>query len=81
MINFRVSDVVADPSSLSLLECQGVALGCFTLARCLQLGQAVRQNEEKAMQYYSKASVHAGNYRVNDVFCLPSRPETITRPQ
>ena len=42
-------------SSLTLLDCKGVALGCFVLARCLQLGQAVARNEKKAHEYYNKA--------------------------
>ena len=41
--------------SLSQLDRKGVALGCFVLARCLQLGQAVAKNERKAYEYYNKA--------------------------
>ena len=43
-----------DVRSLSLLERQGVALACFTLGRCLQLGQAVDQDLDKALQYFTK---------------------------
>ena len=42
-------------SPLSPLDRKGVALGCFVLARCLQLGQAVTKNDEKAHEYYTKA--------------------------
>ena len=42
-------------SPLSPLDCKGVALGCFVLARCLQLGHAVTKNDEKAQEYYTKA--------------------------
>ena len=38
----------------SALDSQGVAMGCFILARCLQLGQAVSKNEHKAQEYFSK---------------------------
>ena len=41
---------------LSALDCKGVAVGCFVLARCLQLGQAVAKNEQKAHEYYTKAT-------------------------
>ena len=41
---------------LSPLDCKGVAVGCFVLARCLQLGQAVARNEQKAHEYYTKAT-------------------------
>ena len=41
--------------TLSPLDRKGVALGCFVLARCLQLGQAVAKNERKAYDYYNKA--------------------------
>lgn len=29
-------------------------MACFTLARCLQLGQAITQDREQALQYYTK---------------------------
>ena len=48
-------DSVATP--LSCLDRRGIAVGCFVLARCLQLGQAVGKNEDKAQQYYSKVCV------------------------
>ena len=32
---------------VSALDCKGVAVGCFVLARCLQLGQAVARNEQR----------------------------------
>ena len=54
----RVSEVTADAKSLSALERQGVALACFTLARCLQLGHALDQDQERALQYYTKASLY-----------------------
>lgn len=41
---------------LSALDRKGVAVGCFVLARCLQLGQAVARNEQKAHEYYTKAT-------------------------
>lgn len=41
---------------LTPLDCKGVALGCFVLARCLQLGQAVTRSELKAREYYVKAT-------------------------
>lgn len=41
---------------LSALDRKGVAVGCFVLARCLQLGQAVARNEQKAHEYYAKAT-------------------------
>ena len=41
---------------LSALDRKGVAVGCFVLARCLQLGQAVARNEQKAHEYYMKAT-------------------------
>ena len=43
-------------SALSALDRKGVAVGCFVLARCLQLGQAVARNEQKAHEYYTKAT-------------------------
>ena len=39
---------------LSPLDCRGVAMGCFVLARSLQLGQAVSKNELKAHEYFDK---------------------------
>lgn len=39
---------------LTALDCKGVAMGCFVLARCLQLGQAVTKNDAKAQEYYIK---------------------------
>ena len=41
---------------VSALDRKGVAVGCFVLARCLQLGQAVARNEQKAHKYYTKAT-------------------------
>ena len=49
---------VASPTDnivLTPLDRKGVALGCFVLGRCLQLGQAVARNEKKAHEYYTKA--------------------------
>ena len=64
----RVSEVTADAKSLSALERQGVALACFTLARCLQLGHALDQDQERALQYYTKASeyTHTDTYTCMD---------------
>ena len=39
---------------LSPLDCRGVAMGCFVLARSLQLGQAVSKNDLKAHEYFAK---------------------------
>ena len=39
---------------LSPLDCHGVAMGCFVLARSLQLGQAVSKNDLKAHEYFAK---------------------------
>ena len=47
----------SDATPLSSLDHKGIAVGCFVLARCLQLGQAVGKNEDKAHQYYSKVCV------------------------
>ena len=41
---------------VSALDRKGVAVGCFVLGRCLQLGQAVARNEQKAHEYYAKAT-------------------------
>ena len=49
------SNAIALDATLSPLDRKGVALGCFVLARCLQLGQAVARNERKALDYYNKA--------------------------
>lgn len=42
-------------NQFTVLDRKGVALGCFVLARCLQLGQAVAKNDHKAQEYYTKA--------------------------
>ncbi|XP_064382779.1 LRP2-binding protein-like isoform X2 [Halichondria panicea] len=52
---FKVSEL-DDEVSLSPLDCRGVAIGCFVLGRCLQLGQAVTRDDEKALHYYTKAT-------------------------
>ena len=51
------SNAIALDATLSPLDRKGVALGCFVLARCLQLGQAVARNERKALDYYNKAII------------------------
>ena len=57
----RVSEIehpTDDPTPpLSKLECIGIATGCFVLARCMQLGNAVVKDEAKAMTYYHKVSI------------------------
>lgn len=50
----RVSELACEAKSLSSLERQGVALACFTLARCLQLGRAVEKDRDKALEYFTK---------------------------
>ena len=47
-----------DPTAfLTQLDCVGVAVGCFVMARCLELGQGITQNLTKAKQFYDKACV------------------------
>ncbi|CAI8049181.1 LRP2-binding protein, partial [Geodia barretti] len=50
-----VCELQSDAGSLSVLERKGMSLACFTLARSLQLGQAVSQDLDKAIQYFTKA--------------------------
>lgn len=50
----RASETTTPSVSLSPLECRGVALCCFVLARCLELGLAVGKNVSKAQEYYLK---------------------------
>jgi len=45
---------VQNGGSLSPLDCRGIAMGCFVLARSLQLGQVVSRNDSKAHEYYTK---------------------------
>lgn len=54
---FRVSEVEEAMAAgvMTPLDRRGTALGCFVLARCLQLGQAVSRNEQKADEYFTKA--------------------------
>lgn len=58
MIQCSVCESASDDAgSLSVLERKGMALACFTLARCFQLGQAVTQDLDKAMEYFTKVSL------------------------
>ena len=41
---------------------RGTAQGCFMLARCLQLGQAVSRNEQKADEYFTKVRAQSALY-------------------
>ena len=53
----RVSEVdesSQEECSLTPLDSRGIALGCFVLARCLQLGQVVTRSEHKAQEYFAK---------------------------
>lgn len=52
---FKASENTTSPLSLSPLECRGIALCCFVLARCLELGLAVAKNVPKAQEYYLKS--------------------------
>ena len=49
-------DMTTSPHSIALSkwDCMGVAMACFVFARCLQLGNAVEKNEDKARAYYEK---------------------------
>ncbi len=49
----RVSEVT---EPVCALDNRGVAIGCFVLGRCLQLGQAVSKDQEKAHHYYTKVT-------------------------
>ena len=51
-----VCELQSDADSLSVLERKGMSLACFTLARSLQLGQAVSQDLDKAIQYFTKVT-------------------------
>ena len=44
----------AEHNQLTLLDCKGIAMGCFVLGRCLQLGQVVTKNDQKAQEYFIK---------------------------
>ena len=52
----RVSEVEEAMAAgvMTPLDRRGTALGCFVLARCLQLGQVVSRNEQKADEYFTK---------------------------
>jgi len=45
-----------DGMELSQVDKTGVAISCFILARCLELGLGLDANPEKATEYYSKVS-------------------------
>ena len=47
---------------LQILVSKGIALACFVLARCLQLGQAVSRNEGLAYAYFQKVSLYTTRY-------------------
>ena len=33
---------------------RGIAIACFVMARCLQLGQGIEKSDEKAKEYFDK---------------------------
>ena len=53
----RVSEITDEAESLSAVERRGVTLACFTLGRCFQLGQAVTQDHQKALHYFTKVGI------------------------
>lgn len=42
--------------ALQILVAKGIAIACFILARCLQLGQAVSKNADLAQTYFQRVS-------------------------
>ncbi len=59
-----VSEV--DNDALSALDKQGVAMGCFVLARCLQLGQAVSKSEANWLWTTTKRHIRNCNCLINN---------------
>lgn len=49
-----VKELAEQSSALHLLVAKGIAMACFILARCLQLGQAVSKNEDLARTYFDR---------------------------
>lgn len=63
--NIRVSRICdLDQEAAQVLQEQfiphlvhrGIAISCFVLARCLQLGQGIERSEEKAKMYFDKVT-------------------------
>ena len=48
-------------SSLSRLDCIGIATGCFVLARCMQLGNGIEKDVDSAMTLFKKVNFNSGS--------------------
>ena len=51
-----VETLAEQSGALQILVAKGIAIACFILARCLQLGQAVSKNAELAQTYFQRVS-------------------------
>ncbi len=63
LVPAQVADQEGESSmSLSEMDRTGVAISCFILARCLELGLGSEMSIDKAKLYYDKVSCIARTY-------------------
>ena len=56
-----VEELAEQSGALQILVARGIAMACFILARCLQLGQAVSKNGDLAQTYFQRVSMHCNS--------------------
>ena len=56
-----VEELAEQSGAFQIPVARGIAMACFILARCRQLGQALSKNGDLAQTYFQRVSMHCNS--------------------